>query len=301
MHVTNPGWQKWSESLMNTAKARLMLIASMFIFGTLAPFVRNIPISSGELALCRAVLAALFIGGYLMVSKNKIPFSEIRREVPLLLVSGIAMGINWIFLFEAYKYTTVSVATLSYYFAPVLVTVICPFLFQEHLTKKQILCFVMSTVGVVMIIGVSGLESPGSDLIGIGFGLCAAVFYAAVILLNKFIKNIAGIPRAFLQFLSAIVVLIPYVAWTGGLHVSSLDSTGLCCLLIVGLFHTGVTYCMYFSSLKELKGQEAAILSYIDPLTAVLISVAFLNERLSLMQAIGGILILGFAAWNEKS
>lgn len=118
-------------------KARLELILSMLIFGTLGPFVRKIPLSSGELAMCRAVLASILIGTYLLVSKNKIHFSEIKKELPLLLASGAAMGINWIFLFEAYKYTSVSVATLSYYFAPVLVTIICPVLFKEKLTGKQ--------------------------------------------------------------------------------------------------------------------------------------------------------------------
>lgn len=280
--------------------ARLKLIFSMFIFGTLGPFVRNIPLSSGELALCRAVLAAVLIGIYLAFSKNNICFPEIRKELPLLIFSGAAMGINWILLFEAYKYTTVSIATLSYYFAPVLVTVICPVLFRERLTPKQILCFVMSTIGVVMIIGVSGFGRSQSDLIGVLFGLGAALFYATVVLLNKFIKNIGGIPRTFFQFLSAIAVLLPYVACTGGLHIKNLNHLGLVNLLIVGLFHTGITYCMYFSSLKELKGQEAAILSYIDPLTAVLVSVLFLGEALSPVQAVGGILILGFALWNEK-
>ena len=128
-------------------KARMMLITSMVIFGTLGPFVRNIPVASGELALYRACLAAVLIGLFLLVTRQKIPFREIKKELLLLLFSGMAMGFNWILLFEAYKYTTVSVATLSYYFAPVIVTAICPILFREKMTKKQIICFVMSTAG----------------------------------------------------------------------------------------------------------------------------------------------------------
>lgn len=279
---------------------RLMLITSMAIFGTLGLFVRNIPVSSGELALYRAILAALLIALFLFVTKQKIPFSNIKREVPLLLASGVAMGINWILLFEAYKYTTVSVATLSYYFAPVIVTLVCPFLFREKLTGKQILCFIMSTLGLVMITGIGDI-SGGSNIIGILFGLGAAVFYATVILLNKFIKNVEGIHRTFLQFLSAIVVLIPYVMLTSGITLHKLNGIGWINLLIVGLVHTGVTYCMYFSSLKELPGQKAAILSYIDPLVAVLISVTVLGETMTLWQIIGGILILGFTLWNEIS
>ena len=279
---------------------RLMLIASMTIFGTLGIFVRNIPVSSGELALYRAVLAALLIGAFLLFTKQRIPFSNIKKEVPLLLASGMAMGINWILLFEAYKYTTVSVATLSYYFAPVIVTIVCPFLFKERLTGKQIVCFVMSTLGLVLITGI-GDVGGGRDFIGILFGLGAALFYATVILLNKFIKNVEGIHRTFLQFLSAIVILIPYVITTSGVTLNNLNGIGWGNLLIVGLIHTGVTYCMYFSSLKELPGQKAAILSYIDPLVAVFISVTILGESMTLWQVIGGILILGFTLWNEIS
>lgn len=275
-----------------------MLITSMTIFGTLGLFVRNIPVSSGELALCRAVLAALLIAVFLLLTKQRIPFSRIKKEVPLLLASGIAMGINWILLFEAYKYTTVSVATLSYYFAPVIVTIVCPVLFQEKLTGKQILCFVMSTIGLVLITGIGEVGS-GRDFVGILFGLGAAVFYATVILLNKFIKNVEGIHRTFLQFLAAIVILVPYVILTSGVTLGSLDGIGWINLLIVGLVHTGVTYCLYFSSLKELPGQKAAILSYIDPLVAVLISVTVLGEAMTLWQVIGGMLILGFTLWNE--
>ncbi len=279
---------------------RLMLITSMAIFGTLAPFVRNIPISSGALALCRAILAAVLIALFLLITKQHIPFAQIKKDIPLLLISGVAMGFNWILLFQAYKYTTVSVATLSYYFAPVIVTVVCPILFREKLTGKQFLCFIMSTVGLVMITGIGDLHG-GNDLIGILFGLGAAALYASVVLINKFIKNVDGIHRTFLQFLAAIVVLLPYVALNGGIGLQSLNTVAWICLLIVGLVHTGITYCMYFSSLRELPGQKAAILSYIDPLVAVLISVTVLGETMTLWQIIGGILILGFTCWNEIS
>lgn len=285
---------------MNKLKnPRIMLILSMTIFGTIGLFVRNIPLPSGELALYRAVLAALLIGVYLLITKQKIPFSTIKKEIPLLLFSGVAMGINWILLFESYKYTTVSVATLSYYFAPVIVTLVCPILFREKMTAKQWICFIMSTVGLVLITGIGDMGEGNSHLKGIAFGLGAAVFYATVILLNKFIKNVDGIHRTFLQFIAAIMVLVPYVIFTGGVSFQGLSGKGWIYLLIVGLVHTGITYCMYFSSLKELPGQKAAILSYIDPLVAVLVSVTILGESMTLLQVVGGVLILGFTLWNE--
>lgn len=275
-----------------------MLIISMTIFGTLGLFVRNISVSSAELALYRAVLATLLIGLYLLVTRQKLPFVKIKKEVPLLLASGAAMGVNWILLFEAYKYTTVSVATLSYYFAPVIVAAACPFFFNEKLTAKQIFCFVMSTIGLVLIT-VTGEIHGENNFIGILFGLGAAFFYASVVLLNKFIKNVESIHRTFLQFLSAIMVLTPYILVSGTLSLGNIDIIGWVNLLIVGLLHTGITYCMYFYSVKDLPGQKVAILSYIDPLVAVLISVSILGEKMTLWQAVGGILILGFTLWNE--
>lgn len=275
-------------------KSIRMYLLSMAVFGTIAPFVRRISVSSGELALYRAILGAALIGAYLLIRREN-PFSaKLRREILLLLLSGGAMGINWILLFEAYRYTTVSTATLCYYFAPVIVTLLSPILFREALTPRQILCFFMATLGLVLITGVEGR----GNLTGILFGLGAAAFYAAVVLLNKYIRHTAGIQRTFLQFLAAIVILIPYVAATGGVTLSRLNSIGWVCLLVVGIFHTGITYCLYFSSLKAIPGQSAAILSYIDPLVAVLISVTVLQEPLSWQQALGGTLILGFTLWN---
>ena len=282
-------------------RSRLMMVSAMAIFGTLAPFVRRIGITSGELALYRALMAAALIGAFLLVTRQKIPFAAIKKEIPLLLLSGMAMGFNWILLFQAYKFTTVSVATLSYYFAPVIVTILCPIIFREKLTRKQIICFVMSTLGLVLITGIGDLSGANSHLTGILFGLGAASLYATVILLNKFIKNVEGIHRTFLQFLAAIMVLVPYVMLTPRSGLTALDGIGWICLLIVGFVHTGLTYCLYFTSLKDTPGQKAAILSYIDPLIAVVISVTILGESMSFIQIIGGLLILGFTLWNELS
>jgi len=280
--------------------AKIMLTGAMVTFGTIGLLVRNIALGSGEIALYRAALAVLLIGAFLLVSRKRFDFSGLGRELLLLFLSGAAMAFNWILLFEAYNYTTVSVATLSYYFAPVIVTVLCPILFKEKMGARQWICFAASTLGIVLITGFGDI-SGGRHFIGVLLGLGAACFYASVVIINKLIKGVAGIQRTFVQSLSAIVVLLPYVALTGGFHISSLDGVGWAALLTVGLIHTGVAYCLYFSSLKDISGQESALLSYIDPLVAVVMSVAVLGEPLLPLQALGGVLILGFTLYNEFS
>jgi len=279
--------------------AKLKIMISMAIFGTIGIFVKNIGLSSGEIALFRAIIAAVVISIYKLINGKKILYSEIKKDLPILFVSGVAISFNWILLFQAYKYTTVSIATLSYYFAPVIVTIVSPILFKEKSTIKQVVCFVMSTIGLIMVIGVSGMEKSSSNLIGIGFGLGAAVLYATVVLLNKFVKNVTGIDKTLIQFFAAIIVLTPYVLATTGIHIGSLDNIGIINILILGIVHTGICYCLYFSSLKDLKGQQAAILSYVDPLIAIIVSVTILSESINLIQIIGGMMILGFTLLNE--
>jgi RarD protein len=278
---------------------KIMFMSAMAVFGTIGLFVKSVNVSSGELALYRALLAIVLIGGFMLCTRQRIVFREIKEQLPLLLLSGAAMGFNWILLFEAYKYTAVSVATLSYYFAPIIVTVVSPLIFKEKMGARQWVCFGMSTLGIVLITGIGDLSAGSNHLLGIGFALGAAVLYACVMLLNKGTKGVEGIQRTFLQFIAAIAVLIPYVALTGGVSLSGLNGVGWACLLVVGIVHTGVTYCLYFTSMKELPGQEVALLSYIDPLVAVLCSVLILRETLTLPQAIGGAMILGFTLYNE--
>lgn len=288
-----------SDKKREPLSARLMMIVSVAVWGTVGLFVKAIPLSSGEIALWRAVLAVLLLSVIMLVTGRKIEFGKIKKEIFLLLISGIAIGINWVLLFESYNYTTVSIATLSYYFAPVIVMIACPLLFRERLTAKQIVCFIGSTVGLVLITGLGDPSADGSHIKGILLALGAALLYASDILINKHIKNVDEISRTFLQFVASLTVLIPYVLLGGEINVLSLNASGWICLLTVGFIHTGVVYCMYFSSLVRLSGQKAAILSYIDPLVAVLISVIILKEPLSLTQAIGGAMILAFTMFNE--
>jgi len=283
---------------MNSRTPQFLITVSMIIFGTIGVFVKNIQASSAEIAMYRAILASLLIGLYLIFTGKKINLKKMKREFHLLLVSGAAMGINWILLFEAYKYTSVSIATLSYYFAPVIVMIACPFLFKEKISLLQIFCFIMSTIGLVMLTGIG--HGGSNDLTGILLGLGAAVFYASVVIINKLIRNVDGIQRTFLQFVAAAAVIIPYVVLKKDFSLPGLNASGWINLLIVGIIHTGITYCMYFSALKDIPGQKAAILSYIDPLVAVIISVTVLNEKITILQIIGGILILGFTFINEN-
>ena len=276
-----------------------MLTGSMVVFGTIGLFVKYIPLASSQVALSRALIASVIVGGFLLLRRKRPEVTALKKALPWLLLSGAAMGFNWILLFEAYKYTTVSKATLCYYLAPTLVTVLSALLFRERLGLKKILCFTASTLGIVLISGL-GTDAGRNDLAGIAFGVGAACLYATVMLLNKHIHGVDGLWRTFAQFVASAIVLIPYVLLTDGFDLSGLLPRAWVLLLAVGIVHSGIAYCLYFSALKALPGQKSAILSYIDPLVAVLLSVLVLREAMPAWQLICGCaLILGGAICND--
>ena len=275
------------------------MVTAMVIYGTISLFVRNIPLSSAEVALFRAVIALAALLIFKRLRGKRLNIQAMGGDLPLLALSGAAMGFNWIFLFEAYRYTTVSVATLSYYFAPVLVMLACPVLFHERFTRLQAACFAGATLGLCLVISPGGIGADGAHLKGVAFGLAAAVLYASVVLVNKRIARVSGLDRTLWQFAAAALVLAPYVLFTTGIHLEGMTPPGWASLLTVGVIHSGVAYVLYFSSLSRLPGQESAILSYIDPLVAVVVSVAVFAESASLQQILGGALILACTLLNE--
>lgn len=278
--------------------SKLKIIISMIAFGTISIFVKGITLPSSEIAFYRAIIALLVLSIFMIFNREYFQIESLKNNWFKLFISGLAIGFNWIFLFEAYNYTSVAVATLCYYFAPIVVVVASSIIFKEKLSLKQILCFLGSTTGLIFIISYStGAEK--SDVKGILFGLGAALLYSTVILLNKSMKDINGISRTVFQFAAAVMTLMPYVGITSGFNIYSLSNLGLINLFILGAFHTGIVYVLYFSSISKLKGQEVAIFSYLDPLVAVLISILWFGETITSIQLIGGLLILLFTFINE--
>ena len=288
------------------ARARVLIGVSMAIFGTIGLVVRQIPLPSAEIALYRAVMAVLAIGAYLILTRRKIAVTGTGKELILLLISGVAMGVNWILLFEAYKYTTVSVATLSYYAAPVLITLASTVLFRERMTKRKLLCFVMATAGILLITlsgagsdGQAGLSGGGTDHIGIMFGLGAAVLYASVVILNKCIRGVDPYLKTILQLGSAAVCLLPYLIVTRQFVHVEISGFSALMLFLVGLVHTGIAYTLYFGSTDGLRAQTIALFSYIDPVSALLLSMVFLHEPMTAAGVCGAVLVLGAALASE--
>jgi len=272
-------------------RARLSLIASMCIFGTIGLVRRYLPVPSGFLAMARGLLGALFLLALVHLRGNRLDRDAIRPMLSRLLLSGAMIGFNWILLFEAYRYTTVAIATLCYYMAPVFILITVPFVLHERLTLRKALCILAALLGMALVSGVSG-SAGAVDWRGILCGLGAAVLYACVVIVNKFIRYVPAYDKTIVQIGTAGAVLIPYVIVVEGLSEVRFTPTVVLMLLLAGLVHTGCAYALYFGSIDALSAQTLALLSYLDPVIAILLSALVLRERMTGAQAIGAILIL---------
>ena len=284
-------------------KAYIKLVFAMIIWGTLGPLVKQIPLASGEIVLARVILGLATLGLIYFASGgcragNTADRYAVRKDIAILFVSGAVMGFNWVFLFEAYKYTTVSMATVSYYCAPVIITVLSPLVLGEKLTASRIAGIAAATAGMFMITG--SLQGGSQPLKGVLFGLLAALFYACVTILNKQLKGgFTGIQITIVQLFAAGIVVAPYTVINHEGAWVMPQGAGLVCLIIVGVVHTGIVLHIYFSSMQILPGQSVAMCSYIDPVSSLLIAAAVLSERMSIVQIIGAVLIIGGAAFGE--
>jgi RarD protein len=283
----------------------IKLSLAMLIFGSIGVFRRYIPLSSAWMACVRGIIGTLFLICVVTVSKKRIDKAAIKKNLLLLLVSGAAIGVNWILLFEAYRYTTVAVATLCYYMAPVIVILLAPFLLKEKMTAKKSVCAAVAIIGMLLVSGIfdGGAANIGSGK-GILFGLGAAMFYASAVLMNKFIKDISAYDKTIMQLGAAAIVVLPYSLLTSGVQeFTVLTLPQILLLLAVGIVHTGIAYWLYFGSMDKLSGQTVAVYSYIDPAFAVVLSVLVLREETGVLGIIGAVLILGstlFSEWTGK-
>ena len=255
-------------------KNKLIFIISMVIFGTIGIFRKFIPLDSAVISFSRGVIGTLFLIVFLLVKKDKPNIKELKSYIVLLIISGCLIGINWLFLFESYKYTSVATSTLCYYMAPIFVMIASTFVFKEKLKAINIICMLIAFVGMIFVSSVLEIGFDDKNaLLGVLYGLAAAVLYATVVLLNKKIKVEIGI--------------------------KDLDSNSETIWSNMGIIHTGISYVLYFGSITKVKTQFISIFSYIDPVIAIILSAIILKDSMTFLGVVGAILILGVSLFME--
>lgn len=274
----------------------LKYILGLLILGSNGVIAAQIHMNSYEIVLVRTFLGSLFLAALLLLSKSKLQCLHHKKELFFMLLSGIAMGLNWLFLFEGYATVGVSITILLCYCGPIFVMLVSPIFFRERITLTKIVCFAIVIFGMLCINGQS-LEA-GKSPWGIFCGVMAAVIYAVMIIANKKAPHIRGMENATIQIATAFFTVLIFVLAKQGLHLN-IRSSDLLPILLLGFINSGIAIYLYFSPIDYLPVQSVAIIGYSEPLSAVIFSVLFLGEKLLPLYIIGGICIIGGALLAE--
>lgn len=275
-------------------KYYLMFVAAMLIFGSNGVFASMLEMSGAQLVLLRTLIGGVVLLIIILISRSRTPKEVLLREKWRLLFAGVCLGANWALLFEAYNLMNVSLATLTYYTAPVLVLVLAPLVLKERQNGLAYLGMAVVIVGMLLVVGTDFGEG-GVSATGLIVGLGSAVFYAMLMLVNKQITGVSGLNLTFIEIVIAAVILLPYVLATSGGVPLPTDARGIFALLFLCTVNTGFACWLYFSSMNRLPAKAVALMGYFDPVSALIFSAVFLDERLSGLQLAGAVLVLAGA------
>ncbi len=282
--------------------ARLKLVVVMLLFGTIGIFVRYINMPSSLIALARGSIGAIFLLAVVFLRKTGIDVDGVKKNLWKLVLSGACIGVNWILLFESYRYTTVATATLCYYLQPVVVILGSALVLGEKLSARKLICVFVAILGMVPISGVLESGIPSADEItGILLAIGAAALYGINIITNKTMKDISSFDMTIFCMVTAALTLLPYTFLTEDLSAINWNPTSVVLLITVAVVHKGVAYALYYSALKQMPAQSVAMYGYIDPIFAIVLSALLLKEPLTISTVIGGIMILGATFFSERN
>jgi RarD protein len=271
-------------------------VLALLLFGSNGIVASYIHLNSEKIVYLRTLIGSLFLIVVFALSKQKVQFWKNKSHFLYLVISGVAMGASWIFLFEAYTKIGVSIATLAYYCGPVIVMILSPLIFREKMTRAKLLGFLAVIIGMLCVNGQAFTQ--GRISLGLISGILSAIMYAIMVVFNKKAVSITGLENATCQLVISFITVAILMSLKQGFSVNIMEGN-LIPILILGVVNTGIGCYFYFSSIGHLPVQTVSILGYLDPFSALIFSDAFLGEKLSLVQMAGAVLILGGAAFGE--
>ncbi|MBQ6174204.1 MAG: EamA family transporter [Clostridia bacterium] len=276
---------------------RMKYILAVVLYGTIGYFLRFVSLPSELVAMCRGLIGGAFILLFQLARGKKPDLRAIRANARWLVISGICLGLNWIFLFAAYMRTTVAIASLCNYMAPLIVVLVAPLVLRERPEVRKLPCVAAALVGIVLVSGV--LEGGGGNPGGVALGLAAAASFVCIVLCNRKLRGINAMDRSLVQLLLSAVTILPYVLVNNRGNVITVDTRSVLIVLMLGVVHTGAAYCLYFSGMSSLPVQTVAILGYLEPVVSVICSALLLNETMSPLGWLGAGLVIAAAAVSE--
>ena len=279
---------------MKQKAAPLCILAAGTLWGTMGIFVRHLQsrgLSSLEIGTLRTLMGVLITGVYLFLrhrSLLKIRLKDLWCFLGTGIVSLFFMNLTY---FTAMKHTSLAVAGVLLYTAPIFVMLLSAALFREKITRKKLLALALAFFGCVL---VSGLGSDSRvSLPGLLFGLGAGISYAMYSIFGRYAirRGYGSWTMTFYTFLFCSVLNVFLCDWQLVLPVAA-EPVELLWIAALGLVTAFGPYVLYSLGLESMDNGRASILASIEPVVAAVISVVIFREALSLIAALGIALVL---------
>lgn len=271
----------------NKKSSLIQLHIAVFLFGVSGLFGKFLTQPSIIIVLGRVFFSSIFLYMGLIITKENLKLKS-RKDMLIIAFMGLILAIHWCTFFQGIKLSTVAIGLLTFSTFPIFVTFMEPFFFGEKLKKEDIILAFITFAGVMFVIPDFHMENEMT--VGVMYGILSSLSYAVLSLLNrKYIKEYKGVVIAFYEQLVSLTVLLPFFF----IMEPVFTRKDIFLLLLLGTVFTGITHTLFINSLKDIKTQTAGIISSLEPLYGIILSIFLLNEMPSVKEIIGGLLILG--------
>ncbi|MBC2907368.1 DMT family transporter [Streptomyces cupreus] len=271
-------------------KGTAQLTTAMVLSGTLGVFVVESGASPFNVVFFRVLFGALALGGYIVARGWLRDHGFTPRTLGLALLGGVFIVFNWVFLFQSYENTSISVATVVYHTQPFYVVLLGALLFRERLTAAKVGWIGLAFAGLILVSGITPADfsSGGVYLTGIGQALLAALLYGLSTVVTKRISGVRPHLIALVQVLVGIPLLLPFADF-GAMSGTGADWGWLVGL---GIIHTGLMYVLMYAAYAQLPTAKIAVLAFVYPAVAMVVDWAVYGHHIGLVQALGVPLIV---------
>jgi|GEM_PF-26696 len=267
---------------------------AMTLSGTVGVFVLESGQNAWNVVFFRCVFGALGLLAYCLARGLLRPGIFTRRTLAWAMAAGVAIVLNWVLLFSAYRWASISLSTAVYNFQPFFLIALGALFLGERPTLSKLGWSVLAFGGLVLVLRIEPAElaQAGGYIHGLSMALGAGALYAITSIIVKRLKHIAPHVLALVQVSLGAVLLLPMVDF----HALPAAPVQWGYLAGIGLVHTSLTYILLYSAIQKLPTTSTAALAFIYPAVAILLDYIVYGQQLAGSQIAGVSLIFLAAA-----
>ena len=257
-------------------------------WGLISVIVAGVDLDAAILVFYRLVLAAATVAVAMTVVRRADLLALPRRALRLLVV-GAALGAHWFLFFETIKLSSVAVAVLTVYTAPILLSLLAPVFLPEPRSRVALVALVPAAAGIALI-ALAGGEGADVRPLAVATGLGAALTYAGLLIATKRLTaDVRPVAIIFWSYVVAGVSLAPFLLAADRVVPVGGD---IAYVLLLGIVFTALSGFVFVTLLRRVTAQAVGVLAYVEPVSAAVLAWLILDQSLGLAVIVGGALIV---------